>query len=112
MPREQQQRLFVGIYHSVVALDAGTGQELWRQKLGGSYVSVLWDGTQLFASAKGQVFCLDPRDGTVLWNSPLKGLGMGLVGMASSRLASGGESSSAEFQRRAAAGAAAGAASA
>ena len=103
MPRNQQHRLFVGIYNSVVAIDTSTGAELWRQKLGGSFVSVLWDGEQLFGSSKGQIFCLDPRDGAVLWNSPLKGLGMGLVAMASSRTPSGGELPSVEYQRRAAA---------
>jgi outer membrane protein assembly factor BamB len=112
MPRNPQHQLFVGIHNSVAAIDARTGEERWRQKLGGSYVSVLWDGEQLFASAKGQVFCLDPRDGAVLWNNELKGLGMGLVGMASSRVPSGGELSGGEHQRRAAAAAAAGAASA
>ena len=107
MPRNPQHQLFIGIHNSVVALDARTGQELWRQKIGGSFVSVFWDGEQLFASGKGQVFCLDPRDGAILWNNELKGLGMGLVAMASSRAPSGGELSSAEFQRRAAATAAA-----
>jgi outer membrane protein assembly factor BamB len=112
MSRNPRHQLFVGIHNSVVAIDTRTGEELWRQKIGGSFVSVLWDGEQLFGSAKGQIFCLDPRDGAILWNNPLKGLGMGLVAMASSRTPSGGELSGIEFQRRAQAAAAAGAAAA
>ena len=47
--------------------------------------------------------------GAILWNNELKGLGLGLASMASSRAPSGGELSSTEFQRRAAAAASGGA---
>jgi len=80
--------LFVGIYNSVVALDPRDGSELWRSKLGGgTLLNVHWDGTDLFASTKGEVFRLDPRDGQVVWHNKLKGLGTGFVTLASNRAA-------------------------
>jgi outer membrane protein assembly factor BamB len=36
----------------------------------------------LYASTKGEIFCLDPRTGQVLWHNPLKGMGLGLVCIA------------------------------
>lgn len=103
MPRDQRHRLFVGIYNSVVALDTRDGSESWRTKLGGSsFVNVYWDGEELFASAKGEVFRIDPNGGAVLWRSPLKGLGTGAVTMASTRRPSTSSSQAvlAELKRR------------
>jgi outer membrane protein assembly factor BamB len=85
MPRIQN-LLYVGIYNSVVALDTKTGNEAWRVKLGGmSFVNVYFDGTDLFASSKGEVFCLDPKSGAMVWHNKLKGLGTGFVTLASTR---------------------------
>jgi putative pyrroloquinoline-quinone binding quinoprotein len=87
MPKDPRQLLFVGIKNSVVALDTKDGIEVWRVELGGmSLVSVLWDGAELFASTKGEVFKIEPRFGGVVWHNKLKGLGTGHVIMASSRL--------------------------
>lgn len=78
--------LFVGIYNSVVALDTRDGNEVWRVKLGGmSLVNVFWDGEELFASSKGEVFQLDRKSGQVLWHNKMKGLGTGFVTLASTR---------------------------
>ena len=86
MPREPQVLLYVGIKNAVVALDDRTGEELWRAELRASdFVSVLWDGTALFAAARGEVWRLDPRSGAILWHNPLKGLGWGLASLASTR---------------------------
>jgi outer membrane protein assembly factor BamB len=87
MPRDPRTLIFVGIKNSVVALDARTGDELWRTKLRGmtSFVTVLWDGEFLVAATYGEVFGLDWRDGTITWHNKLKGLGLGLVTLASSR---------------------------
>lgn len=111
--RMNQELFFVGIKHSVVALDPREGREVWRTKLkGSSFVTVLWDGEALLAASQGEVFRLDPASGAVVWQNPMKGLGLGLVSMASSRRA---ESSTpyetiAEQHRREAAHAAAAAA--
>ena len=81
MPRRSARTLIhVGIRHSVVALDAETGEEVWRTKLKGhSFAGVFRDGAALYATASGEVFRLDPETGAVLWNAPLKGLGTGLA---------------------------------
>ena len=82
MPRRSAKRtlVHVGIKHSVVALDAETGEEVWRTKLKGyTFAGVFRDGDALYATASGEVFRLDPETGAVLWNAPLKGLGTGLA---------------------------------
>jgi outer membrane protein assembly factor BamB len=86
MPREPQTLLFVGIRNSVVALDERTGTEVWRAALRGSdFVTVLWDGEALIVANRGEVSRLDPRTGSVMWHNELKGLGRGLVTLASAR---------------------------
>jgi outer membrane protein assembly factor BamB len=86
LPRDPQVLLYVGIKNAVVALDERTGEEVWRAaQRGADHVSVLWDGTSLFAGNRGEVFRLDPRSGAVLWRNELKGLGWGLVSLASGR---------------------------
>ena len=92
------QLLYVGIAGVVIALDRSTGAEVWRTKLkGGDFVNVLLDGPDLLATTKGEIFCLNPRDGQIKWNNRLKGLGFGLVSVA------GSDSSAAmiaEYRRR------------
>src|SRR5262245_12286190 len=86
MPRDPQILVFVGIKDSVLALDDGTGAEVWRADLRSSdYVSVLWDGEALFAANSGEVWRLDPQTGQIIWHNELKGLGRGLVSVATSR---------------------------
>jgi outer membrane protein assembly factor BamB len=88
MPRDPQTLVFVGIKSSLVALDERTGVEIWRTKLRSSdFVSVLWDGETLLAANHGEVFRLDPRSGAVIWHNELKGLGRGLVSLATTRSA-------------------------
>jgi outer membrane protein assembly factor BamB len=87
MPRDPRTLIFVGIKNSVIAVDARTGDEVWRAKLRGmtDFVTVLWDGEFLVAATYGEVFGLDWRDGTITWHNKMKGLGLGLVTLASSR---------------------------
>ena len=87
MPRDLPTLIFVGIKNSVVALDARTGEEVWRVKLRGmtDFVTVHWDGEFLVAATYGELFGLDSRDGTITWHNKMKGLGLGLVSLASSR---------------------------
>ena len=87
--RKKQTLLFIGIYNSVLAIDAETGAEVWKTKLGGtSFVNVQWDGEALFASSKGELWRLDPGTGAQIWHNKLEGLGFGPVTLASERLPS------------------------
>jgi outer membrane protein assembly factor BamB len=77
--------IFIGIAGNVIALDRGTGQEVWRTPLkGGDFVNVVLLDGALYATAKGELFCLDPVTGNLRWQNALKGLGRGLVTIASS----------------------------
>ena len=90
MPRDPQILVYVGIRSSVVALDERSGTEVWRAKLQGSdFVTVLWDGEALLAANSGEVFRLDPQSGALIWRNEMKGLGLGVVSLASSRTAAG-----------------------
>jgi len=74
------QLVFIGIGKSVVALNRGTGEQVWATRLKGyDFVNVLLDGGRVFATACGEIFCLDPLTGDVLWHNPLKGFGTGLA---------------------------------
>jgi outer membrane protein assembly factor BamB len=89
MPRNPRATLFVGIKKSVVAIDEKTGAQMWRADLRGSdFVTILWDGEALFAANSGETWRLDPTTGAVLWHNELKGLGRGVVSLASTRRAS------------------------
>jgi outer membrane protein assembly factor BamB len=84
MAREARALVFVGIRHAVVALDRRDGSEVWRADVSGSgFVTVLWDGEALLAAADGEVFRLDPASGERVWHNPMKGLGLGIVSLAS-----------------------------
>lgn len=101
MPRDPQSFLFVGIKKAVVALDDRTGLHVWRTELRSSdYVTVLWDGAGLFAANSGEVWRLDPANGAVIWHNDLKGLGRGLVSLASSRSPSTTGSSDLAMEKR------------
>jgi outer membrane protein assembly factor BamB len=90
MPFNPRALVFVGIKRCVIALDDATGAEVWRAELhGGDFVSVLWDGEALLAANNGEVYRIDPATGAVMWHNPLKGLGRGVVSLASARLAQG-----------------------
>jgi len=88
MARSRASLVFVGIKNHVVAFDRKNGQEVWRTLLpakhrsGASFVNVVRDADGLFATCAGEVFALDPRNGNLLWHDPLKGLGTGLVTLA------------------------------
>jgi len=75
--------VFVGIGKAVVALDRASGQQVWTTRLKGyDFVNVVLDDGTLFATCCGEIFCLDPYTGAVLWHNPLKGFGTGLVTIA------------------------------
>jgi outer membrane protein assembly factor BamB len=84
MPREAREMVFVGIKNAVLAVDRRDGSEQWRAELpNGGFVTVLWDGEALLAACRGELFRLHPETGERLWHNPMKGLGMGVVCLAS-----------------------------
>jgi len=94
---EHSQAVFVGIRGRVLALEPGTGTELWRTRLkGGDFVNVVLIEDRVYAATQGEMFCLDPATGTILWHNPLKGLGTGLTSIA----AAGAFSRNAVLMRR------------
>lgn len=78
--------LMVGIKGHVLSIDAATGEERWRTKLPVRMASAVilthhGDDQSVLAGCSGELCCLDRASGQVLWQSPLKGLGLGLVGL-------------------------------
>jgi len=73
--------IYVGAGRFVAALDAGTGEELWRTKLGGAncVVTLLLKGQSVFAGYRGRMHCLDARTGTLRWENDLPKMGYGAV---------------------------------
>jgi hypothetical protein len=55
--------------HTVYALDAGSGELLWKYTAGGRVDSppTIYRGRVLFGSADGYVYCLDSSDGALVW---------------------------------------------
>jgi outer membrane protein assembly factor BamB len=86
MPRDPRILVFVGIKNAVVALDEKTGYEVWRTEVrAAGFVYVVWDGASLYAASGGEVWRLDPQTGDFIWHNELKGLGRGLLSIASTR---------------------------
>lgn len=73
--------LYIGIGSHVAAIQASTGEEIWRTKLkfGGSYATVSLRPEGLFAGVSGHLFCLDPATGAIRWHNKLEGLGSGVI---------------------------------
>jgi outer membrane protein assembly factor BamB len=75
--------IYLGVKGSVVAIDSATGQPIWSTALkGAEFVNVVLDGPHLFATTRGEIFCLDPKGGGIRWHNPLKGYGLGLITIA------------------------------
>lgn len=82
--RRSSSLVYLGIKGHVIALNRLTGDEVWKTELkGSSFVQVFRDEEYLYAAARGEIFCLAPDSGQVLWHNPLKGLGWDLASLAS-----------------------------
>ncbi|MFN7997931.1 MAG: PQQ-binding-like beta-propeller repeat protein [Bryobacteraceae bacterium] len=93
--------IYIGIRGTVLALDPNTGIEIWRTNLNGSdFVNIVLEGDRVLATTKGEVYCLDSTTGQMQWNNELKGLGRGLVTMATPTAPFGSVLPSAEKRRR------------
>src|SRR5258706_16206199 len=99
MARAISKSVFVGIRGSVFAFGRATGTQLWRTALkGGDFVNIVLDESDLFATTKGEVFCLDAASGQIRWNNPMKAMGLGLATIASADASS--LTPMAEYKRR------------
>ena len=75
--------MYIGMKGTVLAIDRRTGQEQWRTHLKGSdFVNVAIGAEEVFATARGELFCLDPVTGRVRWHNPLTGMGWGMITIA------------------------------
>lgn len=78
--------VLVAVKCTVVACDRLTGQRLWQQTLAssmsGDFVTVVADGTRVYAHTRGKLYCLDLQTGRTLWEDGLSGLGYGIASMA------------------------------
>lgn len=93
--------VYLGIRGHVVAIDSGTGRELWRTKLkGADLVTVGQDGTRIYGATKGELYALDPHSGTVVWHNKLKGLGLGLLSILTEQGSSGIEAAAKALQEQ------------
>jgi outer membrane protein assembly factor BamB len=93
--------IYLGVKGSVVAVNSTTGQLVWETALkGADFVNVIIDGNNLFATTRGEIFCLDPQGGGIRWHNPLKGYGLGLVTIAADGVAPNTAVIAAEKRRR------------
>ena len=93
--------VFVGIGSSVVALNRTTGEQVWTVRVKGyDFVNVVLDGSRLLATSCGEIFCLDPLTGSILWHNPLKGYGTGLATIATDLNRGGGNAAALAEKRR------------
>jgi len=93
--------VYVGIKGSVVAFDQESGARIWETGLkGGAFVTLLVDGSRIFATAQGEIFCLSAADGKILWHDPLKGYGLGLTSIATQNGSSNPATTAAEQARQ------------
>ena len=74
-------RIFIATSATIVAIDKSTGRELWKTELSGSILggmdltSMAFDDINIYAHAKGELFCLSQSNGRILWRNGLTGLG-------------------------------------
>lgn len=79
-----EQLIFIGVKGRAMAVFRRTGQIVWETHLKSSgFVNLVRDGEDLLATTAGEIFCLDPGTGRIRWSNPLRGMGFGLVTIAS-----------------------------
>lgn len=75
--------LFVAVGNCVLRVRKSDGSEIWRTKLQGrfssSLVTISVEPNGLYASAKGELFRLNPDTGDIIWKNALPKLGSGPV---------------------------------
>jgi outer membrane protein assembly factor BamB len=97
----QSKVIYLGVKGSVMALDSATGQQLWLAELkGADFVNVVLDGGNLFATTRGEIYCLDPQSGGIRWHNPLRGYGWGLITIAGEGISQNATAITAEKRRQ------------
>ena len=78
--------IHVAIGTRLAALYSEDGSIAWRTTLptGSGYATLALQDGRLLAGIRGEVYCLDPETGTILWHNRMKGCGFGLVSFAGS----------------------------
>jgi PQQ-like domain len=75
--------LLLGLKSRVTAISKTNGQQMWSTeipvRLGGEFVTLLCDGSKVFAYSSGRLHCLELATGSILWSNKLPGLGYGLA---------------------------------
>lgn len=75
--------LVLGTNGFVAGMDEDTGEEVWRTSLSGyGLVNVLWQRGRLFAASQGRLYRLNPRNGEVIWENNLPGMGYEPISLA------------------------------
>jgi outer membrane protein assembly factor BamB len=98
---ENRDAIYIGIAGTVLALDRGTGAEIWHAGLKGTdFVNVVLDGDRVLAATKGELFCVDASTGRILWNNELRGFGRGLMTVATANSPFGSVVPNADKKRR------------
>ncbi len=78
--------LLIGLKRTVAAISKLDGKVLWEAKLPGSmggedFVTLISDGTLVFAHTEGKLHCLDLANGRLLWSNGLTGYGYGIASL-------------------------------
>lgn len=82
--------IYLGMAGKVTAIERKTGELLWQTRLDGrGMVNVVWDDGLLMAHTKGELFCLAPEDGRIVWKNGLSGMGYGMGTFASPTMSGG-----------------------
>ncbi|HKQ49593.1 MAG TPA: PQQ-binding-like beta-propeller repeat protein [Phycisphaerae bacterium] len=82
---KNRERLYVGSRRYVAALDAQTGEEIWRTKFASgtsAVVTMLLKGNRLFVGHSGHAYGLDAGTGAILWTNELPKMGFNPVMLA------------------------------
>ena len=81
----KRERLYVGSRRYVAALDAQTGEEIWRTKFpsgSSAVVTMLLKEGRLFVGHSGHAYCLEAGTGAILWTNELPKMGYNPVMLA------------------------------
>jgi outer membrane protein assembly factor BamB len=83
----QRDVLYIGLGSYVAAIQASTGTQLWRTKLGmgGGYTTISLRPEGLFAGRSGHLYSLDPATGEIRWHNRLDGMGQSIISFGDSQ---------------------------
>jgi len=72
--------VIIGMKGRVLGVNKTNGDRMWETHLKSSgFVNVYVDSDRVYASTRGELFCLDAQSGRLLWHNKMKGLGYGMV---------------------------------